>query len=591
MGFFLLAGLFAAAAGVSFMFDDDGDPTTPARPANTPPRGGGTDDGAAAPIGTDGPDEMTLSGSGVTHALGGNDILTAGDRATVHGDTGRDILALSDRSTGYGGYGDDVFQAEDDSAAHGGIGNDSLLATDRATAHGDAGDDRLNISDDATAYGGDGKDNLFRQDDADSDETSRLYGGAGDDSLWGLASAGDDIEFHGDAGNDTLLARDGIHAFGGSGNDLLFAETGGILTGGAGGDLFLVNSLDAGFAPDPGDTVTITDFLRGQDRLQIDLNGPPSALRLTDDGTDTTLSIAWEATEPTGFETGPVNSTIILRGVTGMTLDDITFTRASANALVQGQTPDPTDGTYGDIRIGTAGGDRLALSGDQPLVLAGDGADTVTGAAFDRRALVTLGAGDDSFIDGGGVAIVHGGAGNDSYSSDATTARPIDRPDVFYGGDGNDSATLTGLQPGGTGGYSLSMGAGNDRVTVGAGIAEGVRIEDGSGDDTIRGWMGTSVTGGAGNDQITFGIDIDHVTAGRAPAMVANLGATDRLILEIDGALTGALTAHRIEFDPVTETGPLTELRIGGLAVARVDEGGFALDDPRLTVTRGMAFA
>lgn len=612
----LLSMLGAGSMGLMALFGEDDDPaTSPARSGASggrPASGGGDDTGTPDPTpddptaatflrGTDGPDTLRLTGRQVGHALAGPDRIEASGDATAYGDTGPDQITLSGRATGYGGYGGDLIEAGDASTGHGGAGDDRISATGSAVIHGDAGADILVTRGNATAYGGDDDDSLLHSDDGDARATARLYGGAGNDLIRGLASAADDVEFHGNDGNDTLILRTGIEGFGGTGDDTLFSEGGGILTSGPGADLFLVNALDkaeGAAGADGADTVTITDFRKSLDRIQIDLNGPPSALTLSDDGTDTTLTIAWEPTPGTGFETGPVNSSIIVRGVTGLTLDDFTFSRGTAYAQLGGFQPLPGDGLHGQVTAGTAAADSLALSGDQPLAMTGAGNDTVTGGSFSRLGLVTLGAGDDSFIDGEGRAIVHGGAGNDSYSSNgALAAAALDSPaqDIFYGGDGNDTATILAQGPGTPPDLAfarsrLVMGAGNDVVTISRDYAYGAFIDDGSGDDRISAWMGSSVASGDGADTITFGIAEDHVITGREPASLRNLSATDRIILDIDRDLPGPLSARFVPADTANDIPAFTELRIGTSPVAILWGQNIGLDDPRLTINRGVTF-
>lgn len=586
----LLSFLGIGAAALAFGSGDD-DPGIPAENDGTRPDEDTTDtdpDDQTVITGTDGADTLSADGKELLRGRAGPDTIQSGGDTEAYGDTGPDRITLTDRANGYGGFGADTIDAADESTAYGGSNSDVLNGTGNSSLYGDDGNDVLSwVS---------GK--------SDEEADALLRGGNGDDRLSVMSAEGHDVEVQGDAGNDVLSIRRDARGFGGAGNDTLFSDNGGTLSGGSGADLFFVNSLSNVSFDNPSDTVTITDFDRTQDRLRIDLNGPPSDITLTDDGTDTTISIRWEKEDPLGFEKGPVNSTIVIKGVTGLALDDVTFSRGSTYTSASGQSddaPPPSEGTYDDIRIGTDDPDRITLSGDQPLILAGGGADSVIGAASERRGYVTLGDGNDSFTDGTGRAFVYGGAGNDAYTSDANAtvqreANDTDGTDAFFGGDGDDSATITASGPGPAnpadrGAYILSMGAGNDTVTIAAAATQGADISDGDGDDTIRAWMGTHVLSGDGDDTITFGIHADHVTADRGPATIRNLDASDRLILEIDRALTGALTAVEIPYDPATEAGPWTELRVGGVTVAIVYEQGFKLDDPRITVTRDVTFA
>ncbi|WGV14622.1 calcium-binding protein [Fuscovulum ytuae] len=692
MGFFLLAGLFAAAAGVSFMMDDDDDDAAVPDGTNSPSArnagGGSVDDGAddddndtpSGPRGTAGGDELILTGDDSVHALGGDDTLSARGSGTAYGDVGRDTLTISDRSIGYGGFGKDLLKGADNSVLFGGENNDEFIQTDQSFAYGGAGSDFFSTEGSSTAYGGDDNDGFAAADssvvygDSGDDwlrtfdsstayggngddwltavEDSTAYGGAGDDTLRGtvnttlygnngddqltflpglvlgmpndpsetgagklfggsgndrlnmgltLSSQDEPIEFFGGIGDDIVIIRKGVHGFGDAGNDTLLADIGGEITGGVGNDLFYVQTLENSFAPDPSNTTTITDFTKSQDRIQVDMQGTPSALDLTDDGIDTTLSIVWEEPYVGPFDTVPNISTIIVKGVTGLKLDDFTFSRGTVSAFLADAPPPPTEGLYDSITTGTGAADTITLAGDQPLAMMGAGNDSVTGGDSARAGRVGLGDGDDIYLDSDGRSVVFGGAGNDSFISDGTFAPSAQDnffEDEFFGGDGDDSAMLrddpsapaTELR---SVRVLMNMGAGNDVVTADLNYAQGLEIGDGSGDDTIRAWMGSTVISGEGNDSITFGIAEDHVIAGRAPAEVRDLSESDQLILDIDKDLTGALTTRYFPVDPLDDINddPYTEILVGDDRVAIIWNQNLALDDPRLTINRGVAFA
>ncbi|TFI57118.1 hypothetical protein E2493_16730, partial [Sphingomonas parva] len=127
-------------------------------------------------------------------------------------------------------FADQLFGNNVANLLSGGAGNDIL--------YGDGGNDLLDGGAGRDAlYGGSGDDVLLGGADNDTldggDGADRLDGGTGNDNV------------DGGAGNDTLD--------GGAGNDTL--------TGGAGKDVFLVDDL--------GGTDTITDFVRGQDKIDL----------------------------------------------------------------------------------------------------------------------------------------------------------------------------------------------------------------------------------------------------------------------------------------------------------------------------------
>jgi hypothetical protein len=180
------------------------------------------------------------------------------DLDTVYGGLGNDtILTGDDDDLIYGGVGNDVIDAGfDDDSVFGGEGADSIQASEGAdTVFGEDGDDIIygglspldpnyaasaiyDLEDDGTntsvdpittnntdlLYGGAGNDQIFGQDDSDT-----LYGGIGNDTLDG--GIDDDLLF-GDEGIDLLI--------GGHGNDTLDGGDGdNTLTGGTGNDTFV----------------------------------------------------------------------------------------------------------------------------------------------------------------------------------------------------------------------------------------------------------------------------------------------------------------------------------------------------------------
>jgi len=146
----------------------------------------------------------------------------------------------------------------------GAAGNDSLIGGhghDRLL--GGSGSDRLDGNDgNDLLFGEDGDDRLFGGNANDS-----LVGGAGNDRLLGGnghdrldGNVGDDV-LEGEAGSDRL--------FGGSGNDILTGGQGrDQLSGGSGADIFVfTRASDSGTGPDSWDV--ITDFLSGEDRIDL----------------------------------------------------------------------------------------------------------------------------------------------------------------------------------------------------------------------------------------------------------------------------------------------------------------------------------
>ncbi|NBE07792.1 calcium-binding protein [Paragemmobacter ruber] len=213
--------------------------------------------------------DRLFGGSGMDRMDGeaGND--------TLFGGGGKDRLI--------GGDGDDLLEGEAGrDALSDGAGNDRLIGgagADRLV--GGEGDDRLNGGGGADrADGGGGADRLLGGVGADS-----LIGGEGDDSLSGGADAdrlsgqGGADRLSGGQGEDWLeggseadwLTGDGggDWLFGGDGADRLEGGAGADwLTGGEGLDVFVFD-VTAGGATAGGEIDVITDFLPGQDRLEL----------------------------------------------------------------------------------------------------------------------------------------------------------------------------------------------------------------------------------------------------------------------------------------------------------------------------------
>ncbi len=199
----------------------------------------------------------TLHGGDGNDALWGN---VGNDR--LFGEAGNDALWGFETEAGWGGGNDRLY---------GGIGRDTLT--------GGANDDQL--------YGGQGRDLL---DGRASDDI--LHGGAGADSLYGGAADGSwgDQLMYGDGGTDLLSGGQGSDQLfggalndtldggagwdtldGGDGDDVLYGGGTGAtveyFTGGAGADRFVI------LAADGGAQMYLTDFTRGQDKIDLSDRG------------------------------------------------------------------------------------------------------------------------------------------------------------------------------------------------------------------------------------------------------------------------------------------------------------------------------
>jgi Ca2+-binding RTX toxin-like protein len=278
----------SAGSGNDTVFGGDGDDTIYGYEGSDTVYGGDGDDyintrtstGTGQPdTGFDHPDSSALDYSAdsapsndmdTVYGGAGNDtILTGDDNDYIEGGDGNDTIdAGFDDDEVYGGAGNDTIQGgEGNDTIDGGDDNDIIYGdvspdSDDYAAfsyyelddHGEttsADTDTANNSD--VIYGGAGDDTIYGQDDADT-----LYGGDGDDTLDGGI---DDDTLYGGAGDDTLL--------GGEGDDTIYAGGGDTVTGGEGSDTIIIDPslLD-------GNTITITgsEDDDGEDNDVLDLS-------------------------------------------------------------------------------------------------------------------------------------------------------------------------------------------------------------------------------------------------------------------------------------------------------------------------------
>lgn len=180
------------------------------------------------------------------------------------------------------------------------------------------------------------------------------------------------------------------------------------------------------------------------------------------------------------------------------------------------------------------GNDLVLNGGSMANVILGAGNDTYNATAFsefsgvDGTANAVLGGnGNDNLIGGGGDDKFRGGAGQDTLEGGAGKDKLYgeDGSDLITAGDGND------LVDGGTGNDTISGGDNNDRLLGGSGNddidggAGNDRLLGGDGNDTLEGGAGHDVMiGGAGADVFVFSPD-----SGRDK--ITDFGANDQIEL------------------------------------------------------------
>lgn len=583
MGLLILLSLIGAGAAlVAFLPEDTDDPadsspddSSPAEsspdetgPGSTDEAGGDTDTPAAS--GTPKADTLTVSGSQTVRALAGSDTITASGNAKVYGDAGRDDLDLSGKSTGYGGMGDDTLSGIDDSMAYGGGGGDELQLIDGAQGEGGEGDDRIS---------------WYASQAAPSGHNLLISGNEGNDTLSAWSQEDGQVTLAGGSGRDLLIAGDGVIARGSFGADTLSGGAGATLIGGQGADRFMV-SKNEGFSSSDEPT-TITDFVKGTDTLTVAFDHTPSRIDLSESGGDTSLTVEWIRADA-----ATDSQTILVKGVTGLTLDDFSFVQEVRQTYGTDGTFDVvTSAPLGPVTTGTAGADSLTLPAGAPVVITGAGNDSVTAGRGTTDGIIALGDGNDTYSATGAFATLYAENGDDSVTY-VTGPDPADFDGYFVRldtGAGNDTVSIDAGAPTADGVYlSAELGAGNDVLTVGKDVTREVSVFDGAGDDTISIWMGhTANSAGSGNDLLTISVDADHIDT-RQPVSLIEFGKGDRVVIELESGITGD-----VQFVPLPSTDesePATEVRVDGKPVV-IFEGAIKADDPRITITRDAVFA
>jgi Ca2+-binding RTX toxin-like protein len=311
-----------------------------------------------------------------------------------------------------------------------------------------------------------------------------MFGGAGDDDLWG--DGGDDV-LYGEDGNDYLNGLDGNNRlFGGAGNDVL--EGGGagsdFLSGGAGDDELVAyqggDTLEGGSGADEfkffvfnpssplAASARVLDF-EGAGAAGGDLVNLSSSPYLSFQGQIAVNPVAGAAMSGAGNGLTDVFYTV---------RDGITWLLADEN----------------DNGVLDATDTAIQFSGVQAFTEADFTASTNFAIAGTGRADVLVGTQDDDVIFGlGGNDRLDGGAGNDILYGGAgsDTLKGGTGFDTLYGDAGNDTLSLKDSDFGG----SAYGGEGAD-VLIGGDITRST-LDGGAGNDTLR-------AGAAGADMVDF---------------------------------------------------------------------------------------
>lgn len=330
----------------------------------------------------------------------------------------------------------------------------------------------------------------------------------------------------GTEGADMITARGADTLQGGAGDDILVSGAGGAtLTGGAGQDRFILQE---------GDRVTIRDFERRADHL--DLSDLPS-LRNPDQ-----ISLSSTRTGAILFY-NDFEAVITASDRQPLTLEDLWPRGFQQPDRVMGAPFIPgvlRSGTPGQDRIsGSAGGDTIWGGAGNDEIWAVEGNDQISGGAGNDRAFGS--SGSDTIWGGSGADTLGGGVGNDTISGGQGW-------DELWGAAGNDSLNggpgndLLGAYHGndtleaGSGNDTIWSYYGDDRLNGGTGNDEmwgsygDDRLEGGAGNDTLGGaWGRDRLWGGDGNDLMYGGAEADRLFGGGGQDTLVGGTGNDRL--------------------------------------------------------------
>jgi len=410
----------------------------------------------------DDPILLRAVGGALDTGAGNDTIEVEGGDNTVHAGPGDDALsnAFGDNNLLDGGPGNDTFELREPYAT---------------TVHGGEGDDTLtgNLVSLTTLDGGDGNDEINITVPQGNDETSFVDGGAGDDTI--------NAEIH-------------------MANALSSADP--VLSGGPGSDQFnltvtplahpdLQKDAEDGVFPPPPMT-RIDDFEPGNDQLHIDPgsdDAPDEGLTFsearvveTEDGTD--VYLCYDATE----DDAAYEARIHLAGVTGLTLDDLSFGEEPGRVVFETNA--------GDTVTSGAGDDNVAVAGNG--VFDGGGGDDTISVLDSAR--VSGGPGDDEIANSGDS---YGLQLDGSEGNDTLTAADVSGGEM-NGGDGDDVINLAQASYDQEPAF-LNGGDGDDSFTLDLAVAQSADL--GGGVEAGNWQAGIEATGGAGADSytITFG--------------------------------------------------------------------------------------
>ena len=457
------------------------------------------------------PEGVTADFTQTTQVIGGGTITGIENIGWVEGSNFADDITIAADSVGtevYGMGGDDVITGGAE-VIDGGDGNDVLDArftSNLSSLFGGAGNDIIygSLTAGSDAEGGDGDDTIYA--------SGIALGGSGNDTIVLLQSLGGSVTGHaspvdGEAGDDIITGADGADAIsggsgadtidGGGGDDRIYSNvTAGngwdnditATDGGDEHDVITAGAGDDGISAGYGDDVDGGD---GNDVLRLNLSGASSGLTL-----DTSVFVA--------------GTPIQIGGGTIQNVENVDYLVATnfvdhLTVATQG-TPFTLDAAGGDdwitvnggtvYAIGGDGNDRIDIYGGNVLVRGGEGIDAIF---VERGAVTAYGdGGDDSFMSGAGADTFDGGDGTDWVSYLLSTkgvtvdiaAGTSSDGDQLSSMENVDGSNFADKLSGDWQSNYLAGRAGNDVLDAGGGNDI---LDGGTGNDTLKGGAGDDI--------------------------------------------------------------------------------------------------
>ena len=502
------------------------------------------------------------------HGRGQNDeLLGAAGDDKLYGDDGDDTLyGQDDNDTLYGGIGDDTLYGGNGlDTIYGEAGNDTLLGgrgydildggADVDTVSYEQATSRvfIDLSDGTVRFPGElgvetvvDIENVVGSPLADiitgNNRVNSLFGGDGDDEIYGVANGlNDDTDLlDGGKGNDRVyVADDGGHASGGAGNDRV--------VGGAGDDWLW------------GGDGTLDSF-EDNDTL---IGGGGIDELLGEQGDDLLIFGSFDRHLNTNIREvangGDGIDTMDFTGVTG----NVYVNLSDADGLIEvGSPDDPTRGKFVSIEniVGGSGDDTFYGIAATTLLDGGGGADTLE--SLGEATKLKGGAGDDALrlnVSGSVYddAMIDGGADNDTllvgggvlFSRFSAATASIERI---------NAAVLAGTGSGNVLDFSATFSQAP------------LRLEGRGGNDTLTGTKSNdTIVGGAGRDVMRGGFGADTFLF--EVAKDAGKGGTRDQILDFNRSQGDRIDLRPIDADTDGTAGNQAFKFIGARAFTKVD--------------------